>query len=361
MAVNNDGIMNFFNSIGDSISNFGDNIISGIKDIGNWIGDTFFGGSHGTNQINMEIAEKNLEYQKWANEQNIAFQREENEITRQREDTAVQRAAQDMTAAGLSKTLAAGQPASAAALQAPHTEALNNSYQHQKNVAGMNMLNMVREFYFQKKEDKRADNLNKAQVDQANAQTDYIESQTMGQQLSNDNYLNDLYFKWLLQQSQAGFYNQQTDYYKAQTTIQEIVGKNKQREIDADIDLKVQERLESYSRTQLNYENIQKIANEIYSETIKQEGYKIDNKTKRLAFKQGLRNLIKSKLEIYSMQHDLDFAKEHHLPTGYGGGFLGNIVTTAEDVADNYVMPLLKGGWNVLTSPYRWIYNLFHD
>lgn len=53
------------------------------------------------------------------NERNIEFQKNENKITRQREDNAIQRRANDMEAAGLNKVLAAGDPASAQALQAP--------------------------------------------------------------------------------------------------------------------------------------------------------------------------------------------------------------------------------------------------
>lgn len=56
------------------------------------------------------------------NAENIQFQREENEIARQREDTAIQRRASDLTAAGLSKTLAAGSPASANAMNAPNNQ-----------------------------------------------------------------------------------------------------------------------------------------------------------------------------------------------------------------------------------------------
>ena len=53
------------------------------------------------------------------NKRNIDFQKRENRITRKREDNAVQRRAKDMEAAGLNKVLAAGDPASAQALQAP--------------------------------------------------------------------------------------------------------------------------------------------------------------------------------------------------------------------------------------------------
>lgn len=55
-----------------------------------------------TNRVNAQIASNNLDYQREYNEQIFA-----------REDNAVQRRAADLEAAGLSKTLAAGSPASA--------------------------------------------------------------------------------------------------------------------------------------------------------------------------------------------------------------------------------------------------------
>lgn len=63
------------------------------------------------------------------NSQNIQFQKEENEIARQREDNAVQRRASDLTAAGLSKTLAAGSPASANAMNAPNNTFEQKAFQ----------------------------------------------------------------------------------------------------------------------------------------------------------------------------------------------------------------------------------------
>lgn len=50
---------------------------------------------------------------------NMAFQNQQNQITREREDTAVQRRAKDMEAAGFNPVLAAGNPAGAQALSLP--------------------------------------------------------------------------------------------------------------------------------------------------------------------------------------------------------------------------------------------------
>lgn len=72
-----------------------------------------------TNAANLQIAQNTNAMNQSINDSNIKFQQAENEITRQREDNAVRRRASDMVAAGLSKTLAAGSPAAANALQAP--------------------------------------------------------------------------------------------------------------------------------------------------------------------------------------------------------------------------------------------------
>lgn len=94
-----------------------------------------------TNRVNMDIAKQNLAMQKDINSQNIAFQQRENEITREREDNAVQRAALDMQKAGLSKTLAAGSPASSSALSAPQAQMTQLDYKHKKLLEGVDLVN----------------------------------------------------------------------------------------------------------------------------------------------------------------------------------------------------------------------------
>lgn len=72
-----------------------------------------------TNATNLQIAQNTNAMNQAINESNIRFQQAENEIARQREDNAVRRRANDLVGAGLSKTLAAGSPAAANAMQAP--------------------------------------------------------------------------------------------------------------------------------------------------------------------------------------------------------------------------------------------------
>lgn len=326
-----------------------DNIVNTVKDVGNWVGDTFFGGSNSTNQTNKSIAEQNIEYQKWANEQNIAFQKEENEITRQREDTAVQRAAQDMTAAGLSKTLAAGSPASAQALSAPQVQAPNNGYQMQKNMAGMNMLNMMREFHFQNEENKRANRINEAQVD-------LIKAQAAGQNLSNDTFMQNFENEQKLKSSQAFLFGQQADYYNAQTEVEKIVGKNKQREIDAQVDKLIQEKFEVQSRTSLNSMNFSKVSHEIVTEVLKQEGIKLDNKYKEEDFELLVQKIVNTKLEASVMEQNLGIAQLYGYPVGqYPSSLFGILERKGKEAAivDKSKADFAKGQYSNFMNGYK--------
>lgn len=71
------------------------------------------------NETNLQIARETNANNALINQANIELQQKENEIARQREDNAVRRRVNDLVGAGLSKTLAAGSPASANAMQAP--------------------------------------------------------------------------------------------------------------------------------------------------------------------------------------------------------------------------------------------------
>nr|CAI9751559.1 hypothetical protein LNSESKQC_LNSESKQC_CDS_0008 [Microvirus sp.] len=82
-----------------------------------------------TNQANKEMVESTNAANMTMNRENIAMQQQENEIARQREDNAVQRRAEDLSRAGLSKTLAAGQAASANAMQAGQNSIPMQSYE----------------------------------------------------------------------------------------------------------------------------------------------------------------------------------------------------------------------------------------
>lgn len=84
------------------------------------------------NQMNMALNRENIAFQKRTNDLNWQRQLAENNLTRQREDTAYSRAARDMEAAGLSKTLAAGNPASSAAMTASQAQSPQHRFGYER-------------------------------------------------------------------------------------------------------------------------------------------------------------------------------------------------------------------------------------
>lgn len=84
------------------------------------------------NQMNMALNRENIAFQKRTNDLNWQRQLAENNLTRQREDTAYGRAARDMEAAGLSKTLAAGNPASSASMTAAQAQSPQNKFGYER-------------------------------------------------------------------------------------------------------------------------------------------------------------------------------------------------------------------------------------
>lgn len=327
---------------------------SGFGDFLNWVGDTFFGGSHHTNDVNQSIAEQNIEFQKWANEQNIAFQTEQNNITRQREDTAVQRAAADMTAAGLSKTLAAGNPASAQALTAPQVHAPNNSFQMQRNLAGMNLANMVSDLVFKAKEAKRAQKLNDAQV--AN-----IEADTVGKTISNEGLRDRLIAENALSIAKTEETQAQVSYIKAQTRIQEIVGDNKQREIDSAIASQVQERIESMSRQMVQMKEIEKMASEIALNVIKETNLNLESDKIRNEIELLIKEQTKAQLEMDVIDYNLGYSKEKGLrTTDQVSRLLGLNITNFGDKVSDLFNPDPDSYWgkiwhNLTTPLWEWV------
>ena len=85
-----------------------------------------------TNATNMAMNQANIAYQRETNDLNYQRQLQENNLTRQREDTAYTRAASDLESAGLSKTLAAGEPASSNALSSSVAVAPEHKFQAQR-------------------------------------------------------------------------------------------------------------------------------------------------------------------------------------------------------------------------------------
>lgn len=291
------------------------NFVSGLQDFGNWVGDTFFGGSHSTNEAN-----------KLMNFQNIAFQKQENDITRQREDNAVQRAAQDMTAAGLSKTLAAGSPASAQSMTAP-----SNSFAMEKNLAGMNAFKMMQDLHFKRREDQRAKDLNDAQIAKLN-------SETRAQNLSNDTFMEDFRNKQALNIANTNVSNALVGVHNSQAEINSITGKNLQHQIDTDIAYKSQLKLESASHLILNTKQVEKMAEEITGEILKNEELRKLNAEHDQKLKLLIQDETKAVLEIASLQQNLNYAKQHGYPVGaFPNGFWGGAQAFGEYLGNNGV------------------------
>lgn len=116
-------------------------LAAAIPAVANFVSGLFTNSSNkeqteATNKTNLQIAQDTNNANMLMNRENIEFQQAENEIARLREDNAVQRRASDLTAAGLSKTLAAGSPASANAMNAPNNQfAMQTGHQMQAHHA----------------------------------------------------------------------------------------------------------------------------------------------------------------------------------------------------------------------------------
>lgn len=147
-----------------------------------------------SNLFNKNIADNNIKYQREANNQNIAFQRQENEITRMREDNAVQRRALDLQNAGLSKTLSAGSPASAQPLTAPQTQAVNNQFKYESVLQKMNIANVLQNMAVKQAEIKIAQQKadNETMVAESESAKNYASVDNLGSSTRYNNALAEL-------------------------------------------------------------------------------------------------------------------------------------------------------------------------
>lgn len=252
-------------------------ILSGVNSISSLINGI------SSNVTNKQIAQENLKYQREANAQNIAltreinnsnlaFQAQENEITRQREDNAVQRAAADMQAAGLSKTLAAGSPASSTALspatlQTPQVEALHNDFKHTN--LDLDLLNTISTV-------ANVNNIN-AQTEKTKAEARYID---------------------LEKRSEAELKESQTKLNKANTEAQEIYNKHADDIYTTQIAKGVSDVHLSESNIDYVRKNTDLLAEKIVSEQLGQEN--LSAQTKKLNI-----DYTKAKLDAMVIKYDL--------------------------------------------------------
>lgn len=263
------------------------------------------------NKVNSDIANQNIAFQREANEanlkylreanaQNIAFQQRENEITRSREDNAVQRAAADMQAAGLSKTLAAGNPASASALSAPQVQAgsvkaLSNQFKYESVLQKLNLGQLMLDMAAKKKQLDINEGVAEAQVANINADTVYKNTVT-------ENYAKDLEFSWDLKAAQAENARANSKRVEAETKLYDIRSEYEADQIMADIGYKV-------SQTDVNIKNLDKIAQEIVESVSRSNN--LDKQTRKLTY-----DIIYSQLQSKALRHNISVAKDYNYPVG---------------------------------------------
>lgn len=275
---------------------------------------TFFGQNE-TNRVNQQIAS-----------QNIAFQERENEITRQREDNAVQRAAADMQAAGLSKTLAAGNPASAAALNAPQ-----NNYQHQSPIGkAVEKMNLVNSYLSAKQTE--------AQIKSANSEAAYKDALTAGQEINNqtlaDKNLAEIAYRTAQTETSKALMKQ----YEAYIRLANIEGDYKAEYLKEQINNLVAD-------TKYKEMNRSKASHEIFE--IVARTNKIGKESEMLVY-----DMIQRSLQIRTMQHDLSYARQHNLPVGnVGGSILG--------VSPSGVESVLNGFFGIHPEDFRFARNAY--
>jgi len=244
-------------------------------------------GQSQANQVNREIAS-----------QNIAFQQRENEITREREDNAVWRASQDMVHSGLSKTLAAGSPASASALTAPQ-----NNMQYQSPIGkAVEKMNLVNSFLQAKQTE--------AQIKSVDAEAGYKQALTAGQNLSNGVFMQKHENEQALTLANTEMTKAHMDLYRSEERLNTIVGDSKAEYLRAQIDnLLSDTKYKNMSTSKASHEIM-----EIISRT-----NKLDTETELV-----LQDIVYRGLQIRSLRTDIDYAKKFGLPVGHlPGGLLG--------------------------------------
>lgn len=271
------------------VNNVGSNGLFGIPSlIGS--GLDFVGGLF-HNAQNRKIAEQNMQLQRDINSQNIAFQQRENEITREREDNAVQRAAADMSAAGLSKTLAAGQPASAAALSAPHAGNVSNEFKYESALQKLNLGEVLLDMQSKKQSLDIERGL-------ADANIKKIDSETARNNIDNSHAEERFEMEKTLNDASVRSYEISNELKSFEFRLKEQYGGE---EMLSKIDNLVADTRYKNMSTREKSHNI----SEIIART-----NNINESTKKL-----VEDIAYRKLEIDSLKWNLDYSKEHYMRT----------------------------------------------
>lgn len=245
--------------------------------------------------------------------QNIAFQREMNNLLMDREDNAVQRRAFDLQKAGLSKTLAAGSPASASALTAPQNNYVPESVA--KMLSKFNILDKINE----------SRNLqtmvakNKAEVDKIDSETTKNNITTAGLEQSFQ-FQRDLHFK------EMNFIDSKISLLKTQNKLASIEGDYKASKLNAEIN-------SILANTKLTEKNINLKSEQIASEVVKRNN--LNWSTKKLLS------------DLVIMNYNLNYSKTTGTPYGQQvqgkfGGFI-NAMNSSNTILNNIAY---GGGYN---------------
>lgn len=198
-------------------------------------------GTSSINRTNREVAN-----------QNIALQQRENEITRQREDTAFSRAAADLTRAGLSKTLAAGSPASASSLTAPQSGYVQKDSPISKAFEKVDLANLIMNMY-----------RTESEVHKNNAERDYYASLGTGQNLSNNSFAENFQNEQNLKRANYSLVQSQIRYNNAKTATEKVVGSKQANYMEAQIANLISISDLNYNRIRYNYALIEKTSQDI--------------------------------------------------------------------------------------------------
>lgn len=246
-------------------------------------------GQNLANQTNREIANANLAYQREANERNIQFTKDENELTRLREDNAVQRAALDMERAGLSKTLAAGNPASAQSLNAPQQQALHDDYRYENIMKNVNL-----QFNF-------------AELGKQIAEIRKIQAETEGQNIDNKN-------AQIKHNTQIEYTSALTDYYSQQSHYQSLVNQIEEKygmpRAHYQINQIVASAINSLESAKLSRGQVDKVIQDRATSLAQENNLKMDAVNK-------LYQAIYTGVQAESARYNLDYFRNYKLPLNF--------------------------------------------
>lgn len=300
------------------------------------------------NGINALTAQKNIDYQKAANAQNIAFQKQENDITRAREDNAVQRAAADMEAAGLSKTLAAGNPASAQSLSAPQTQALNNSFKYESALQRMNIAQLVQDMAVKNEQLKQSDAKN-------NAEIALLMAQARGQQLNNETFAERFASEQALRNAQAFSFNAQAKANEASARLNNIIGDYKADEMRSEI-------FKNVNMGMLYGKEQSKVVSDTLKSIQETKYYKALTERQKKEVDYLVEQITYEQYKITGLKHDLNYAQKYNLPVGsIPGGLLGSGLNFFRSSQGGQNMEN-SHFFNFLTKPiYKWDWNWLLD